>query len=192
VPSIANLYLRWWAPLQEPKNHQPGMPPYTGQFLDGLGNKITVWAVANPDPEENHDKLTTRAAGFGVVRFNKPKRTITLECWPRNVDITDPEAKQYPGWPKTVDQLDNYAREPAAFLPELKIEGMEEPVVEVIDAQGELVYALRIQGNRFRPKVFAPGNYTIRVGEPGQRMREIGNVASVAPGEEADLLVRFE
>ena len=96
VPSIANLYLRWWAPLEPGKNRQPGMPEYTGEFLDGFGNKVTVWAVANPSPEENHDKLTTRAAGFGVVRFNKPQRTITIECWPRNVDVTDPRAEAVP------------------------------------------------------------------------------------------------
>ena len=28
-------------------------------------------AAANPDPVENRDKLTTRAAGFGVAKFNK-------------------------------------------------------------------------------------------------------------------------
>ena len=31
-----------------------------------------------------------------------------MECWPRNVDITDSKAKQYPGWPLTIAQTDNY------------------------------------------------------------------------------------
>ncbi|UCF14458.1 MAG: metallophosphoesterase, partial [Phycisphaerales bacterium] len=39
VPSIANLYLRWWAPLEPGKNREPGAPEHTGEFLDGLGNK---------------------------------------------------------------------------------------------------------------------------------------------------------
>lgn len=30
VPSIANLYLRWWKPLEPGKNRQPGAPEFTG------------------------------------------------------------------------------------------------------------------------------------------------------------------
>jgi len=192
VPSIANLYLRWWAPLEPGKNRPPGMPEYTGRFLDGFSNKVTVWAVANPSPEENHDKLTTRAAGFGVVRFNKPKRTITIECWPRNVDVTDPASRQYPGWPKTISQLDNYGRKAAAYLPTLKISGTEDPVVQVIDeAGGEVVYTLRIKGDEFRPKVFAKGTYTIRVGEQPDAMKELSGVRALAPDEDGELEVRF-
>ncbi len=193
VPSIANLYLRWWAPLEPGKNRQPGMPEYTGQHTDGFGNKLTVWAVANPSPEENHDKLTTRAAGFGVVRFNKPDRTITLECWPRNVDVADPQARQYPGWPKTIHQLDNYGRKAAAYLPTLKIDGMDNAVVQVIDeAQGEIVYTLRIQGREFRPKVFRDGTYTVRVGDQDKRTKEIKGVKALPPQEQKELVVKLE
>lgn len=193
VPSIANLYLRWWAPLEPGKNRQPGMPEYTGQHTDGFGNKLTVWAVANPSPEENHDKLTTRAAGFGVVRFNKPDRTITMECWPRNVDVADPQARQYPGWPKTIHQLDNYGRKAAAYLPTLKIDGMDNAVVQVIDeAQGEIVYTLRIQGREFRPKVFHDGTYTIRVGDQDKRTREIKGVKALPPQEQKELIVKLD
>jgi len=192
VPSIANLYLRWWAPLQPGKNRQPGAPEYTGRFLDGLANKVTVWAVANPSPEANHDKLTTRAAGFGVVRFNKPERTIAIECWPRNVDVTDPAARQYPGWPKTIRQLDNYGRQATAYLPTLKISGMDDPVVQVIDeSSGEIVYTLRINGNEFRPKVFSKGTYTIRVGEQPDAMKELTGIEALPPEEEGELEVRF-
>ncbi|MBN1344530.1 MAG: metallophosphoesterase [Phycisphaerae bacterium] len=170
VPSIANLYLRWWAPLVPGKNRAPGMPEYTGEFLDGFGNKVTVWAVANPGEQENHDKLTTRAAGFGVVRLDKKTRRITLECWPRNVDVSAPDAKQYPGWPKTIRQEDNYARKPVAYLPTLKITGQTDPVVQVVDeSTGEIVYTIRINGQSFRPKVFKKGAYTIHVGEGPQR-----------------------
>lgn len=59
VPSIANLYLRWWAPFEEGKNRRPGMPPYTGQFTDGFGNKVTMWAVANPSPIRRLKTTTT-------------------------------------------------------------------------------------------------------------------------------------
>jgi hypothetical protein len=190
VPSIANLYLRWWAPLQPGQNRPPGMPEYTGQFLDGFANKMTVWAVANPSPEENHDKLTTRAAGFGVVRFHKPDRTMTIECWPRNVDITAADTQQYPGWPKTIHQLDNYGRKAVAYLPTLKIRGMENAVVQVVDeSHGDIVYTLRIKGTEFRPKVFARGTYTVRVGEQPDRMKELTGIRALSPQEEGELEV---
>lgn len=192
VPSIANLYLRWWAPLEPGRNRQPGLPDYTGQFRDGLGNKITVWAVANPSAEENHDKLTTRAAGFGLVRFNKPQRTMTLECWPRNVDITSPDARQYPGWPRTIQQQDNYARRPAAYLPTLRVQGTTDPVVQVIDERnGELVYALRLKGQQFRPPVFAAGKYTVRVGQPETAMKTLTGLETLPPDQPGELEVQL-
>jgi hypothetical protein len=192
VPSIANLYLRWWAPLEPGGNRQPGMPEYTGQFLDGLGNKVTVWAVANPSPEANHDKLTTRAAGFGVARFNKRDRTITLECWPRNCDVTDPDARQYPGWPRTIHQLDNYGRKAVAYLPTLNVSGMDDPVVQVIDeSDGQVVYTLRINGCQFRPKVFCEGKYTVKVGDQNGRMKKLTGVNALAPDVHKELRLEF-
>jgi hypothetical protein len=193
VPSIANLYLRWWAPLEPGKNRQAAMPEYTGEFLDGLGNKVTMWAVANPTEEENHDKLTTRAAGFGVVRFNKKTREITAECWPRNIDITDSSASQYPGWPRTVRQEDNYGRKAAAFLPRLEISGMTDPVVQVIEeSSNEIVHTLRINGTSYRPKVFKKGKYTVRVGqEDTDRMRTLRGISALDPDQSKTIEVRF-
>jgi len=192
VPSIANLYLRWWAPTEPGKNRLPGAPEYTGEFLDGFGNKVTLYAVANPTAEENRDKLTTRAAGYGVVRFNKKDRTITMECWPRNVDVAAPDAKQYPGWPMTISQLDNYGRKAAAYLPTLTVQGMENPVVQVIDeSDGDLVYTLRIRGASFRPKVFRKGTYTVRVGDGEGRTKEMKGVQALDPDAAGELKVDF-
>jgi hypothetical protein len=193
VPSIANLYLRWWEPLEPGRNREPGMPEHCGEFLDGLGNKVTMLAVANPGAMENHDKLTTRSAGFGVVRFNKKSRKITVECWPRNVNIADKDTKQYFGWPRTIDQLDNYGREAVAYLPTIKVRGMANPVVQVIaEKNGEIVYTLRINGTSFRPKVFAAGPYTVKVGELGTRkMKEIKGIEALPPAKEKTLNVNL-
>jgi len=49
VPSIAAGYPRSWLPLSPGKDRKPDMPEYTGKFLDGLGNHITVLAAANPE-----------------------------------------------------------------------------------------------------------------------------------------------
>ncbi len=169
VPSIANLYLRWWKPLEPGENRPAGAPDYTGDHLDGFHNKVTCYAAANPDETPSGgDRLTTRAAGFGVMRLSKKTRQITMECFPRTVDISDPKTKQYPGWPLTIDQTDNYGRQAKAWLPTIEVTGMNNPVVQVVDeSNGEVVYTLRIQGTRFAPKVFAPGKYTLHVGELG-------------------------
>ena len=47
---------------------------------------------------------------------------------------------------------------PAGWLPAVVCNGMNNPVIEVADAEsGELVYALRISGRRFQPMVFEAG-----------------------------------
>ena len=193
VPSIANLYLRWWAPLKPGGNRDPAMPEYTGQFLDGFGNKITILAVANPGKEENHDRLTTRAAGFGVVRFNKKTREITVECWPRNVDITNPGARQYPAWPRTIRQQDNYARKPFACLPTIEVAGMPNPIVQVIDeSTGEIVYTLRINGTSYTPKVFQNGPYTLKVGQQhADKVKTLTHMYPLAPDQTGTIKVEF-
>ena len=180
VPSIANLYLRWWKPLKAGKNHIKGMPDYTGEFLDGFANKVTIWAAANPGARaKTGNKLTTRAAGFGVIKFNRKTRKITMACWPRNIDVTGPIDKQYLGWPKTIAQEDNYGRKPGAYLPTLKIAGESNPVVQIIDeSNNEIVYTLRINGNTFRPKVFKEGKYTVKVSR-GAKSRTLKGVQSV-------------
>ncbi len=191
VPSIANLYLRWWAPLKPGKNRVKGAPDYTGEFLEGFGNKITVWAAANPGARKNNDRLTTRSAGFGVVKFNRKTREITLECWPRNIDITSPGAKQYPGWPKTIKQEDNYGRKAVAYLPTLQITGTANPVVQVIDeSNSKIVYTIRINGTSYRPKVFAKGEYTVKVGE-GKSVKTLKGVKSIDPDKTKTIKVAF-
>jgi hypothetical protein len=193
VPSIANLYLRWWAPLEPGKNREPGAPQYTGEFLDGFANKITVLSVANPSPEENNDKLTTRAAGFGVVKFNKRTREITMECWPRNVDIADSNTRQFPGWPRTIMQQDNYGRKPVAYLPTIEVEGMTNPIVQVIDeSNGEIAYTLRINGTSYTPKVFKIEKYTVKIGQQGtDRMKILTGIELLAAGESKTINVTF-
>ena len=167
------------------------MGPFLGDHLDGLGNRVTCFAVANPEPGGSGGKLTTRAAGFGVLRLDKKARTITMECWPRNVKIGSPEARQYPGWPLTIRQSDNYGRPAVAHLPTLEIVGRIDPVIEIVDeSTGEWIYALRIRGPRFQPKVFHEGSYTIHVGE-GPERQTLGGVRAERLDETATRRVVF-
>jgi len=133
--------------------------------------------------------LHRKATGYNIIRFDKAARTMRLETWPR---YADPKTgRQYPGWPITIDQTDNYGRKAAAYLPTLQITGMNDAVVQVIEeASGEIVYTLRIKGNEFRPKVFAPGKYTIHVGDGGAaRRKTLRGIEAVAEGGLAKLRV---
>ncbi len=183
VPSVANFYPRAWVPLKPAHNWRKGMIEHTGEFLDAFGNHVTVHAHTNPrkmgrEPASIHDKMP----GYGIVRFHKKTRKITIECWPLFADPKDPKTgTQYEGWPRTIHQLDNYARKPVAWLPRIEVQGMTEPVVQVIDeADGEVVYTLRIQGSTFQPWVFAQGAYTVKVGEQGtERWKVLKGVQAV-------------
>ena len=99
----------------------------------------------------------------------------------------------YPDWPITVRMEENYGRKAAAWLPTIHVTGMKDPVVQVIDEETlDYVYTLRIKGTRFRPKVFKPGWYTLKVGEVGTPfIRTFGHVHTLAPGERRTLEVRF-
>ncbi|MGK0302914.1 MAG: hypothetical protein ACI89X_003800 [Planctomycetota bacterium] len=99
VPAIVNsIYSRWWWPedgvaggARDPKSALP----WTGDYLDGLANKVTMHAYANPETQSH-------GAGYGLVRFDKQKNAVTFECWPRHVDVTKADAKQFVGWPRTI------------------------------------------------------------------------------------------
>ncbi len=176
VPSIVNYYNRWWLPKEKPDgNSVEGNLSGLGDYFDGFRNKVTMHAYANPDESRRNKwggEWGERAAGYGLVRFNTVDRTITMECWPRGIDVTAPDAEQYEGWPMTIDQTDNYGRAAMGYLPEIRVKNMSHPVVQVIyEPDNEVVYTLRIKGTQFTPKVFKDGKYTIRVGEQPNKMK---------------------
>jgi len=97
VPAIVNdYYSRWWWPESEKAGPNGNdILPWTGNYLDGFNNKITMHAYANPDSDSN-------GAGFGIVKINNEK--ITFECWPRFADVTQADAKQFKGWPVIINR----------------------------------------------------------------------------------------
>ena len=97
VPALVNnYYSRWWWPEDEQagKNSNEALP-WTGQYLDGFHNKITMQAYVNPENPSN-------GSGYGLIRFKKVAQEVVFECWPRAVDVTKLEAQQFRGWPITV------------------------------------------------------------------------------------------
>jgi len=166
VPSISNIWPRRWFPQIGRINQSAKMPKYAGDFTDGFGNKITVLAVSNPvftgcSPALLYD----RATGYGITRFNRKTREITLECWPRECDPSKQGTRQYPGWPITIRQMDNYNRKPYGYLRTIEVSGITEPVIQVINKNTrEIIYTIRIPGISFAPMVFEDGTYILRIG----------------------------
>jgi len=206
APGIANSYPRIWRPAGSGENRLPDAPYYTGDYLDGFQNKVTVWAAAsredhyNPDyqPEEKTilERLKGSGSGYGIVAFDRVQQEITVESWPVHENLSDPgQGGQSPGWPMTLRVDDLYARQPVAFLPAIVIKGFQEgdrPLVRVIDeASGELVYARRISDAEFQPKVFSEGAYTVLVGEGRADDKKFTGVIATTDGSGKPMEVKW-
>jgi hypothetical protein len=194
VPSISNYWPRRWFPKTPGANRRATDPPYAGDFRDGFGNRISVRAVVNPyqtglKPEALHD----RAAGYGIARFNRDTRRISLECWPRSAGPDAVGTKPYPGWPVVVSQAENYGKKPFGFLPTLRFRDLADPVIQVVEEKnGETVYTLRVKGNAFQPMVFAAGRYRVNAGEPGtDKWRSFGRLVPTAKSNSQVINVAF-
>jgi hypothetical protein len=176
TPAVCATYQRWWNPdrLNMPHTDRPAHNlPDTGQYRDGLGNLIYVHAVGNPvgtgkDAADRYQWADQRAGGFAVVGIDHDKRTYACECYKFLADLDHPKADdQFPGWPLTITQRDNYGRKIVGYLPEVSIKDVKQAVLQVTDQKtGELVYAIRLTGNTVKPWVFAEGTYTVKIGDP--------------------------
>jgi alkaline phosphatase D len=85
VPSIAAGYPRLYEPDEPGRNRQPGMPDYTGEFLDPMGNKVTVWAVANPEKQwrrSPYELLMDKASGYGIVASTSKRAKLPWSAGP--------------------------------------------------------------------------------------------------------------
>lgn len=181
-PALVNtVYGRWWHPKDERAgaNPIPSSPlPWTGDYRDGLGNLITMMAYANPADIKDEKK---RGDGYGFVRFDKKTGQVTFECMPRFST-----GEQFPGWPITVRNDDNDGRRPFAWLPELLIDGANRAVVQVIaEADREILYSVRVRGNRFQPHVFSQGSFTVKVGRDRPTGASLTGLRAVAAKDAA-------
>ena len=194
VPAVAVGWPRAFWPKHSGQNHREGAPHYTGRYRDGFDNRMTVHAVANPERDFRTDAppamLADKSSGYGILRFHKPAREITVEAWPILSDPRRGDDEQYAGWPQTLAMQDNYAREAAAHLPTVQVEGARDPMIQIIDEdRNEALYTLRVEGSSFRPKVFRKeGRYTVRVGDD-EAWR--ATIEDVRPGAGEPLEVRL-
>lgn len=185
VPAIATGYPRAFRPELPGGAHRPAgvptSPEVTGRFLDGLGNRVTIHAVANPvEPARRGvlERLADKASGYGIVRLDRANRKITMECWPMLADPSRGDGGQFPGWPRTIDVADNAGRT-AARLPEVEVEGLDDAIVQVVDpSSGEVVQTVRAAGKRAQLTAPRPGEYTVRVGDESGWRTSVERVAA--------------
>jgi hypothetical protein len=96
--------------------------------------------------------------------------------------------EQFPGWPITVRNDDNDGRRPAAWLPELVIDGSDRAMVQVIaEADGEILYTTRVRGNRLQPHVFSEGSFTVKVGRDRPTSTSLTRLRAVTAKEAAGM-----
>jgi len=98
VPGTSNGFPRaWW----------PEGDELTGRFLDGLGNRMTILAAANPERGSNtpegqkglnaEEVAHIKGSGYGVVILDPTTRKATFEMWRHR------EGEQFEGFPVTVE-----------------------------------------------------------------------------------------
>lgn len=178
-PAVNVGYPRWWEPTEKVNGRKPGQG-ITGDFIDHFGHPLAVLAVKNgphQPPKAILENLRAKTSGFGWVRFDKQKRSVTCECWP----LDDIGGQQMETWPVTVSEREQYGKSAKAYLPRLKFTNTSSAVVEVMDAKhAELLYALRLNTDSWQPHVFAEGEYNLVISEPeaGVKKEITGLVAS--------------
>ncbi|HIN54325.1 MAG TPA: twin-arginine translocation pathway signal [Planctomycetes bacterium] len=114
TPAIGAGYPRWWRPDEVGMPHQ-NRPQHgqahTGEYLDGFGNKVYVYATGNPEVATKgprYERAHQKGSGFGFVTIDTEKRIYTLDAFRFNVDPTDGNLdNQFPGWPITLGQAEN-------------------------------------------------------------------------------------
>ena len=114
TPAIAAGYPRWWRPDEVGMPHQK-RPAHglenTGEYLDGFGNMVYVYAIGNPEvgtKKNRYEKAHQKGSGFGLVTIDTEEKTYQIDCFRFLIDATDGKNEnQFAGWPVTIRQQEN-------------------------------------------------------------------------------------
>ena len=114
TPAISAGYPRWWHPERAGMKHENrpahGLP-HTGEYVDGMGNLVYVYAVGDPEVQSKKNRYEVahqKGSGFGLVTIDTEKKTYLIESFKFLVNSLDGKASnQFPGWPVTIQQKEN-------------------------------------------------------------------------------------
>jgi hypothetical protein len=114
TPAIAAGYPRWWRPDEVGMPHE-NRPRHgldnTGEYRDGFGNLVYVYAVGNPEvgtKKNRYEKAHQKGSGFGLVTVDTEAGTYKIEAFRFLVDASDGNPdNQFPGWPVVIHQREN-------------------------------------------------------------------------------------
>jgi alkaline phosphatase D len=187
TPAISTGYVRWGEPdaVKASYTDRPAHGlPNTGVYHDIFGNVNYIYAVGNPKDKftnkNRYIQAQNKSSGFGMIIFDTQARTIRMEAYRFLADKDNPTADdQFPGWPLTVDQMDNDGRRPIGYLPRVKVNKADQ-VIKIIDEKNqELISVLRVRGSSFIPRIFRKGTYSLVIGE-GSDVQEVKGLKSSA------------
>jgi len=199
-PSVANAYARAYFPANKGNYYQSDPPhpkDYLGDRLDGFKNKVTFYAVANPDTRPNSPYRTPHRArtnmqvpGYGIIDFDTKAHTITFDCKPRSAEVAkNLKGGSYPGWPLTIKASQNDGRKPVGELARVTTKGQQLPVVRVYNAEGNLEWAQRMDAMNFTIPAYTPGAHRVEIGtgEEDSEWTEIENLTPQPKGKEVSV-----
>lgn len=114
VPAISVGYPRWWRPDEDNVPHA-NRPDHglanTGEYVDGFGNQVYVYAVGNPvvgKSSNRYVKAHEKGSGLGWILIDTEAETFECHSFRFLVDVTDGNpGNEFPGWPVTVRASDN-------------------------------------------------------------------------------------
>jgi hypothetical protein len=108
----------WWPDMEPEGGLLRGMP-YTGRYVDDLGNRLTVHGVTNPErlpagvtdartrpdyqDQGNFAVQAAKGSGYGTIVVDKSTQTARFEAYRLDFDATNPKpTDQFPGFPITL------------------------------------------------------------------------------------------
>lgn len=192
TPAISTGYPRWGQPdaVNVPFSQRPSHGlPNTGCYRDGFGNTNFIYAVGNPEDDFDNEynryvRAQKKASGYGLITFNTVDRTIKMEAIRFLADLdTESEENTFPGWPLTINQMDNDGRRPLGYLPRLNLQKPDQVLKIINESSNELVQAIRIKGNSHTPSVYELAKYTLVIGEGPDERTLKGIEISIDPGK---------
>ena len=142
--------------------------PNTGKYTDPFGSPSYVYAVGNPEDDtkaaNRYERAQKCSSGFGIIHFDTKERTIKAEAYRFLADMenTNNLNNQFPGWPHTITQIENFGQNRSGELEEIEL-NPETEFIQVFDEKsGEFQYSFRPNKNIFTPWVFNKGRFTVK------------------------------